>query len=150
MLIDNVSNLWVIMRSVFAFASLIAVATLSPAADKKDAGAKADIDAIQGTWSIEAGGPAKGGTITFTRTEVKMQFPKNPDVFTGTFKIDPSKNPKQIDLHLKGGEPNHGIYVLEGDTLKVYAIAKDDGERPTAFPGPKGNIAAVMVLRRKK
>lgn len=106
------------MRPIFALAVMTAVTTLSPAADKKEA-PKSDTDVIQGIWSIEAGGPAKGGTLTFTKTEVKMQFPKNKDVFSGTFKLDPSKTPKQIDLHLKGGEPNHGIYELDGDTLKV-------------------------------
>lgn len=135
------------MRTILACALMIVVATVSSAAEKKDA-AKSDLDAIQGTWFIEAGGPAKGGTLTFTKTEVQMQFPKNKDVFTGSYKLDPTKNPKQINLHLKGGEPNHGIYVLDGDTLKVYAIPTDEGKRPTEFP--KDDKPGVMVAKRKK
>lgn len=137
------------MKFAFTFALGLVIFIAIPllADDKKDT-AKSDIDLIQGTWSIEAGGPAKGGTLTFMKMEVTMQFPKNKDVFTGTFKLDPTKNPKQIDLHMKGGEANHGIYVLDGDTLKVYAIAKDEGKRPTEFP--KEDKRGVMELKRKK
>ena len=42
----------------------------------------------------------------------------------GTYKIDPEKTPKTIDIHYENleiaqGRIMQGIYVLEGDTLKT-------------------------------
>lgn len=107
---------------------------------------KDDAEAIQGAWSVASGGDLTGGTIVFIRSELKMQFPKNKDEFTGSFKLDPAKNPKQIDLHMKGGEPNRGIYVLDGDTLKIFAAPGPD--RPTSCP--KDSSPGVIILKRKK
>src|SRR4051812_14934800 len=81
----------------------LAVAALS-AADAEDA--KKDLEKMQGTWLLVAG--ERDGK-KFTEEEVKktkliikgdtFRIPKS-DVGTsqeGTFKIDPSKKPKEID-----------------------------------------------------
>jgi uncharacterized protein (TIGR03067 family) len=122
--------------------ALILDGSVLPNEDKK----KEDGEAIQGTWIIQSGGDATGGTMVFKRSEITMQFPKNKDAFKGTFKLDPTKNPKQIDLQMKGGELNRGIYVLDGDTLKIFAVPGPD--RPSTFP--KDSSPGLVVLKRKK
>src|SRR5262249_39049366 len=102
-------------------------------------------EAIKGTWTVEAGGDLKGGTIVFSKTEIKMRFPGAKDEHSGSFKLDQTKNPKQIDIHMKSGEANIGIYSVEGDTLKIYAVP--DTDRPSKFPDSN---PMMIVLKRKK
>ena len=71
--------------------------------------------------------------------------PGAKDEHSGSFKLDPTKNPKHIDIHMKGGEPNVGIYMLDGDRLRIYAVPGAD--RPSKFPEASPGL---MVLRRKK
>ena len=49
-----------------------------------------------------------------------------------SLKIDPGKEPKQIDitLHLKKGDRTVlGIYEIKGDTLKVCYFGSDTGQQ---------------------
>ena len=132
---------------VVVLACTLVLGVSVPANQDKDVPkAKDDAAAIQGTWSVEVGGDLAGGTIVFTRSEIKMQFPKSKDEFTGSFKLDPAKNPKHLDLQMKGGELNRGIYSLDGDTLKIFAVPGPD--RPTTFP--KDSSPGMIVLKRKK
>src|SRR5262245_47823317 len=70
-----------------------------------------------------------------------------------TFKIDPSKKPKQIDVTSSMG-PNkgkvaEGIYELDGDKLKI--CTPQPGEpRPTEFKAPMGSKTGILYLERDK
>src|SRR5439155_23638463 len=70
------------------------------------------------------------------------------------FKIDPGKEPKQIDitLHLKKSDPTRlGIYEIKGDTLKVCYFAGNMGKRPAEFATKEGvNIGCIVLTRAKK
>src|SRR3954454_24692778 len=48
----------------------------------------------------------------------------------GTFKLDPSRKPKAIDVTPKDGKPILGIYEIEGDTHKV-CLGEFGRERPS-------------------
>src|SRR5207237_3598683 len=110
-----------VMRTPIALALLFGL-TLSAyvAADEKS-----DQDKIQGKWKMESG--VKGGTpipddkknvtIEFAGNKMKALQDGKEQVFEMTFKLDPSKKPKAIDVDMDG-KPGLGIYVLDGDTLK--------------------------------
>jgi uncharacterized protein (TIGR03067 family) len=127
-----------------------------------DDAAKKDQEKIQGTWETTA--------ITYNgkdlADEIKLKF-----VFKGkeatvegndevqkdyakfTFKLDPSTNPRCMDITVAEGNQKdtaiEGIYELKGDELRICAkvIGKD---RPTKFASPEGESIALLVLKRVK
>jgi uncharacterized protein (TIGR03067 family) len=65
----------------------------------------------------------------------------------GTFRLDPTTTPKQIDLVRPDGRSELGIYELEGDTLRLCLNTK---RRPARFPGRFGGRAAGVVYSYKR
>ncbi len=68
----------------------------------------------------------------------------------GTFKLDPSKKPKAMDLTLeKKGKKETAlfIYELDGDNLKL-CWRKPGGKRPTHFTSK--DTGGLMILKRNK
>ena len=95
------------------------------------------------TWDGAIGMQSKGGKVT----AMDGTFPCD-------FKIDPGKEPKQIDitLHLKKGDRTVlGIYEIKGDTLKVCYFGSNTGKRPAEFSTKDDrNIAYIVLTRAKK
>ena len=71
------------------------------------------------------------------------------DEFKGTFKLDPPKKPKTIDIICKENAKMTllAIYELDGDTLKL-CWGEEDGRRPTEFSTDEGD--GLAILKRKK
>lgn len=71
----------------------------------------------------------------------------------GTYKLDPDKSPKTIDMtNAEGpgkGDTVPGIYELSGDTLRI-CLAVGSEERPKEFVSKKGSGDALQVLKREK
>jgi uncharacterized protein (TIGR03067 family) len=121
---------------------------------------KREEEKLAGTWqvvSVEAAGQAvpaqqfRGLKMTFKAGKFTAQKGQG-EKQEGTYKIDPSKNPKQIDISRKDG-PEAGrnqlaIYSLAGNTLKVCSGGSDK-ERPDGFDtrGQEGRV--LMTLRRQ-
>jgi uncharacterized protein (TIGR03067 family) len=127
-----------------------------------EAGGKAG--KIDGTWlvtSIEKGGKKLPGdllekfrqTLEFRGEKYKVTVLDKVQE-EGTFKTDPKKNPKTIDLMITSGrdkdKTQRGIYRLEGDTLTVSMSQPGAEERPGAFSTEEGSTFAVIVLKRQK
>ena len=74
-------------------------------------------------------------------------------VASGTFKIDPTKTPKEIDVMDESGVKNDktklGIYALDGDTYK-YCLAPAGKPRPTEFTSKAGSGHSLGVSKREK
>ena len=64
-----------------------------------------------------------------------------------TFKLNASRNPKEIDLTTQGGNVMPGIYELDGDTWRLCLPARSEGERPTTL-SPEGG--RYRVTKRQK
>jgi uncharacterized protein (TIGR03067 family) len=72
-----------------------------------------------------------------------------------SFKLDPAKRPKAIDLAVSDeqdkGKIGHGIYDLDGDRLKICfpQDANAENERPTAFKSEAGSRLVLVTLKRQ-
>jgi uncharacterized protein (TIGR03067 family) len=60
-----------------------------------------------------------------------------------TFRLDPTQEPKAIDLVSPRLGTYFGIYALEGDTLKI-TYGFELGKRPTSFPAPTESAWASL------
>jgi uncharacterized protein (TIGR03067 family) len=132
--------------------------SLSWAADAKEDAAK-DKEKLQGTWLV-VGGEERGEKIADADLKMAdMRFIIEGDKIRatvgdkdkgkgGTFKLDPSKKPKEIDL-IDDKETVKGIYSLDGDTLKL-CLAKGGNDRPSDFTTKKGDGRGLFVLKRDK
>lgn len=68
-------------------------------------------------------------------------------------RIDPSKNPKEIDYLFNAGpykgKTQKGLYKFEGDTF-VDCCTEPGQERPTEFKSTKENGYEIMTAKRVK
>ncbi|MBI1917379.1 MAG: TIGR03067 domain-containing protein [Planctomycetes bacterium] len=111
-------------------------------------------DKIEGTWVVvsatrngKTNDEIKDDKVTFKDGKLTIKA-KNKDE-TATYKVDPAKKPKEIDITHEGGKTMQGIYVVEGDTLKV-CFSKPDSPRPTEFSAKEGSDCMLVVLKREK
>jgi uncharacterized protein (TIGR03067 family) len=117
--------------------------------------AKAELKKFAGTWAVESardrGKDAPEDKIkntTFTFSGNKITFRQGTkEESEGTFKIDPTKKPRHIDLTIEG-KPVPGIYAFEGGKLKI--CVNQGAERPTEFSSPEGSKITLIVLKRAK
>ena len=137
-------------RVVPLFVIFLLFAALTPAQD-----AKKELEALQGDWTMVAL-EQKGKKFTISRfAQSKLTIEGNQwrlgQIETRTIKIDPSKDPKTIDLTAKkeGIEAiSRGIYKLEDDTLTV---CRDTSltDRPKDFK-TTGKAGVLEVWKRAK
>lgn len=114
---------------------------------------------VDGTWTAVTaernGTPAdelKGNRLTFAGDTFVIQR-DGKTLYKGTFKADPTRTPAHIDFHHTGGELMgktwRGVYVLEGDTLRVADNAPDMAKpRPTALTAKAGSGHVMVVFKR--
>jgi RNA polymerase sigma factor (sigma-70 family) len=129
--------------------------------DKKADKPKDDREAILGSWkavSFEMNGkkdPDEKGIADLIKT-LKCSFTKDKHVielFGGakeyTYKLDPSKNPKAIDL--EGDVSVPAVYSLDGNTLKLCLpnMGKGGGDRPTEMATKEGDGRLLVLLKRE-
>lgn len=122
----------------------------------QDAPVKKDKDALQGEWTV-----VEAKMIQQNNAKDEEQIKGKTFVFKGDkltargesdYTIDPSKNPKEIEVvpaegpESEKGKTFRGIYELKGDELKI-TFAGPDQPRPKTFDDI-GSMA--MVLQRVK
>jgi uncharacterized protein (TIGR03067 family) len=126
---------------------------------------------LQGTWAVvSADGidapeeAIKRLKVIIRRETIQIMVPEkdNENAFRekekATFKLDPSKKPKAIDMTKDPKGPIvRGIYELDGDTLKL--VWRNDGPRPTEiltkrrpkqFTGVRSDDDDLMIMVLKK
>jgi uncharacterized protein (TIGR03067 family) len=127
--------------------------------DPKKEKLKEDSEQIQGKWVVVsaelAGKPVDevvGDEVTFDRNKCLIKHVKRNDTDSGTFQLDSSKKPKQIDMKAEGADkPTEGIYELDGDKLKICISDDHADERPTKFAtSPERKKLGLLVLKRAK
>lgn len=131
-----------------------------------------DAQRLQGTWNVVEAvvngktateGALKGAKVVFAGNKMTLisLVPINEDKPERiedrrefTFKLDPSKTPKAIDVKAENGpfkkemHYNPSIYSLEGDTLKLCLPNKTTKRRPTEFKSEEKSDLVLMVLKK--
>jgi uncharacterized protein (TIGR03067 family) len=121
--------------------------------DRKD-----DQKAFQGTWTIvdrkraDTKEPVTAPTVVFEGGKYKIKA-GDKVVEEGTFTVDGSKSPKQIEVAATAGMDKgmkwHGIYEIEGDTMRAV-VGPTDKDRPTKYDDPPEGVRSFRLKREKK
>ena len=112
-----------------------------------------DAKKMQGSWiavGLEHDGIVEDATTkraAYHFLADKFVFLIGDDEQRITFRLDPSKSPKQFTLGDKG-KPTLGIYEFKDDKLRICLPTKGDGKSPTEFTGGRGSM--LLTLRRAK
>jgi uncharacterized protein (TIGR03067 family) len=148
-----------VLSALITLGFLAAAATPSPTRDDKEDDAKL----LQGTWVIDPltykdekdkdrVKELSAVRLIIDGNSFTMKHPPGNEE-KGTFRLDASKKPKQIDLFGDiGNLQAQGIYQLEKDNLKLCwdREFKTRG-RPTKFAfGKDGNEPFLLVLKRSE
>lgn len=114
-------------------------------AEDKPAKGKTDLDSLQGVW-VDA------KDVWVIRGNVIRAY--NSPSSSGSkleFKIDPSKEPKQIDFDSGRSGMDYGIYEVKGDAFK-YCVAdrssRKVNQRPVEFNKVEG-VARMYTFQRR-
>jgi RNA polymerase sigma factor (sigma-70 family) len=114
---------------------------------------KTERERLVGTWIIINDDSLRKGEkwiISEDRIRMAVNLVGGNDNFLRFHRLDPSKDPKQIDITIMkqpDGQPLavvKGIYVLDGDELRLCLGVKD---RPQVFPKKPGP-GEVLLLKR--
>lgn len=126
------------MRLRFVFVpSLIALATVAGC----DRSSTKDAEKLQGTW-IEVGDENEARLTTIQGDVITTGNPERQKD-KATFKLNASRNPKEIDVTTESGRVRRGIYALESDTWKI-CFNNAGGDRPISFSGDGYRITVLM------
>jgi len=118
-----------------------------------------DLEKIQGTWSLVS---AMEDGKSLPEDHVKrmtiviegntFRFPGLAEDATsrdGTFKLDATKNPKEIDATSEENAVSLGIYELESDKYKV-CFASPGKARPINFSSAAGSGQILQSWEQQK
>jgi uncharacterized protein (TIGR03067 family) len=140
------------IRSVFLLLCLVAA--------EKDDASKKDMDAMQGDWAAERmvrdgfAFPDDDAQAIFrtVKGDAYTMFRFRKKIGAGTFKLDATKTPKQIDATPTGGAKGmvvRGIYKIEKGVLTI-CFAMPGKDRPTAFEAKEGSGHTLTVWKKEK
>jgi uncharacterized protein (TIGR03067 family) len=133
---------------------IVAVALLVGGTAAQDA--KEDMKKLEGTWvvvSAERDGKnydrIKDDQVVFAGDKITIKSKERDQ--KGTYKLDPSKKPKALDLisDNAGDPPVHGIYEFKGEELRI-CFSRPGKDRPTAFATQAGSEMTLVVMKRVK
>ena len=120
------------------------------------AAADKELAKFQGTWefvSMEADGQKKPDEHFKKYVVVLTNGYWN--VYEGTrtvaetpFQVDPTANPKTIDLFPSDGRILQGIYRFEDDRLTMCDRGTENGERPAEYATKPDSGLVLVVLKR--
>jgi uncharacterized protein (TIGR03067 family) len=135
--------------------NLLVAMTLLVAAEAPAAEAVAEgLKPFQGVWtpeSMEQDGkmldPARLAKVRLSIDGEKFTFETANDSHSGLYKIDPTKDPKELDIHVTRGEEEGKVYLViykfEGGKM-ISACASTTRDAPTASPA---RPAAATCMR---
>ncbi len=131
-----------------------------PEGKEKETGSGGELNRVEGSWqvaSVEAEGERLSAqavtNIYMIITDHKYEV-MNLGVETGgTFEVDNTKTPSQIEIHCTTGADSGsswpGIYEVNGDELRV-CYARRGKKRPTAFSAIDNPSLMMITYKRKQ
>jgi uncharacterized protein (TIGR03067 family) len=143
------------MKQLLAFTAVMTVVAAGVRAD----GTSKELQRLQGIWAIESwqeGGKEQQADdqskkVTFVVKDDTLTFKHEgqPKALVMRLKLDPSANPKAVDLiSTLGDRPQvaKGIYERKGDELKLI-WARNGQARPAEFETKRGDDRIFVTLR---
>jgi uncharacterized protein (TIGR03067 family) len=129
---------------------------VGPVSEPGDDAVKDELAKFEGTWrheSMEIAGKAQD-VSPFRETPLILKGQSfTQGKAQGTFKIDPTKTPKTIDMTFANGPAKgitlQGIYELDATTYKL-CVAGPDADRPKVFDSKPKDGGSVQVLKKVK
>jgi uncharacterized protein (TIGR03067 family) len=117
---------------------------------------QAEQDKLQGNWQVldvKMGGrdwPHDLMRFAFAADKMTMLFGARPLTPPMTYVLDPSQEPKTIDVNSPGGVWR-GIYEVDGDSLKLCLNQnRAGGNRPATFARPDAQGVYRYILQRER
>jgi uncharacterized protein (TIGR03067 family) len=117
---------------------------------------------LQGTWTAttaESDGKAADAVVRhrlfFTGDRFQIWSKDGKLVYAGSVRVNPSAKPASVDFKQTQGALKgkmwKGIYVLDGDTLKICDNAPNlKAPRPAAFEAKRGSGYILITFERTK
>lgn len=139
---------------------LLPVALFLTAA-QKDENSKKDRAKLQGLWIVVSsernGKPTdriNGDTLTIAGDTFAVKIKSTDSQVKGTLKFDASAAPKTIDMKFTEGKDkdrtSEGIYLLDGDNLKLCLADPGRKPRPSEFVTKADSGHVLIQLKREK
>ena len=137
----------------------VGVVVLFAGADATEEAVKKEMAKLEGAWTVVSAERDGSKASEDVVKKVKITFAKDKLVVKQgdktiemSYALDPSKNPKTIDItYLDGdrkGEVSQGIYALDGDNLKI--CMHRGSNRPPEFETRADSQRHLIVLKRQK
>lgn len=140
---------------------IVAVLACVAAAPPVSAPAKRELARLQGTWEMEAlevngedvpKKKLKGTTLTIKGNKYVVKVKDTEHEVT--IDLDPSKDPKAIDMYLPDGNDApklaKGVYDLDGDTFRICRHQMAGEDRPRQIGSWPDTNLFVVTWKRKK
>ena len=117
-----------------------------------------DLDRIQGAWDVagieingkaQPKGPGPAMQVTFEGDKLLVSSGRRPPEHRGTVRLDQGRDPKTDDLTTPEGAAVPGIYVLDGDRLKV-CLGTPGEERPKTLTTSPDDGRTLLIYKRAK
>ena len=126
----------------------------------KEAAIQKDLENFQGTWTVESM-ELDGKPLPETdRKKIRLTIQGEDFVFDngsggepGLYKIDPTRDPKTLDIVITKGNDKGKIYLViykfEGGKM-IQCMELSNKSRPKEFTGKAGSGCALEVWQREK
>ncbi len=126
----------------------------------KDEAVEKDLVNFQGVWTVESmdldGKPLPEENrkkIRLTITGENFSFDNGSGAEPGLYKIDPTKEPKELNIVITEGSDKGKVYLViykfEAGKM-IQCMQLDNKSRPKEFTGKAGSGCALEVWRREK
>jgi uncharacterized protein (TIGR03067 family) len=140
-------------------AMAVVFAALATAGGADDA--KSELKKFQGSWSLTgveqngiAGNKDQLAEVKWVQDGDKLTIKIGTSMKEATISLDPSKDPKAIDMLVTAGpgkgETSKGIYKFIDDELVLCFPQDYKGSRPKEFTAKAGSEQVLNTLKRKK
>ena len=141
---------------------IMATALVAAGADSADeAAVRKDLENFQGTWTVESMDLDGKPLPEDQRTKIKLVIQGEDFRFynakgtsePGKYKIDPSKDPKQLNIVITEGNDKGKVYLViykfeQGKMIQCMRL--DNKSRPSTFTGEAGSGCAYEIWKREQ
>ena len=90
---------------------------------------------------------ARDGILTIADRQLAIVNPVTGEKRTATYRIDPSKTPRRIDLFTRDDRILRGIYKFENDNLIICLQPGEGKDLPQEFTSPDGSDLILIRLK---